>query len=249
MANPLMASIFIKLLIIKYFKMKISVALAAYNGERYILEQLQSIAVGLLPTDELIISIDPSVDNTLNIIEDFSKNKLFAIKIIRGPGLGVIKNFEHAIRHTTGDIVALADQDDIWHPDKIAAIREAFSDDILMMSHDGDIVDEKLNIIGSISEQYGVSNSFYKNIIKNSFIGCTLSFSGEFIRNSIPLPNVAMHDWFLALKAIKNGKIIRSNKKLISYRRHQNTATGREKTTLFTKLKWRFQIIFAVLFK
>ncbi len=229
--------------------MKISVALAAYNGEKYIKEQLDSIAVGLLPCDELIISVDPSTDNTYKIAEDFSKNKLFAVKVVLGAGVGVVKNFEHAIGYTTGDIVVLSDQDDIWHPDKLNMIRKAFEEDILMCTHDGDIVDEQLSVKNSIYNLYGNYNSLFKNIIKNSFIGCTLAFNGEFIRSSIPMPNVPMHDWFLALKAIKNGKIVRLEKKLISYRRHQNTATGINKTSLLTKLKWRIQILLALLLK
>ncbi len=228
--------------------MRVSVALAAFNGERFLKEQLDSIAVGLLPTDELIISVDPSTDNTLQIAEEFSREKLFAIKVVVGPGNGVIKNFEHAISYTTGDIVALCDQDDIWHPDKIAEIRSSFlQDKIIMHSHDGDIVDENLNIIDSIYNQYGCDTGLFKNVIKNSYIGCTLSFNGDFLRNSLPLPNIPMHDWYLALLAGRCGKILRSDKKLIRYRRHQNTATGREKSSALTKVKWRIQIISALL--
>jgi glycosyltransferase involved in cell wall biosynthesis len=46
----------------------VSVCLATYNGEKYIKEQLDSILIQLDKNDEIIISDDVSIDNTINII-------------------------------------------------------------------------------------------------------------------------------------------------------------------------------------
>ena len=78
---------------------KISVAIATYNGEKYIKEQLESIINNLLPQDEIIISDDGSTDNTRKIVDML---KCDMIKIIDGPKSGVKKNFENAIRNCSG---------------------------------------------------------------------------------------------------------------------------------------------------
>ena len=90
---------------------KISVAMATYNGEKYIKKQIESILINLNKDDELIISDDGSKDKTLDIIKSIKDKR---IKIISGPKQGVIKNFENALNNCTGEYIFLSDQDDIW---------------------------------------------------------------------------------------------------------------------------------------
>ena len=89
----------------------VSVAMASYNGEKYIKEQLESILKQLKDTDEVIISLDPSTDATEQVIASLKDKR---IQVISGPGKGVKKNFENAIIHCKNDIIFLSDQDDIW---------------------------------------------------------------------------------------------------------------------------------------
>lgn len=93
--------------------MKISVAMATYNGANYIIEQLDSIRQQIRPVDEVIISDDHSPDGTFNIvakyINDYSlKNWIVVYDTV---GKGLRDNFYNAITKTTGDIVFLSDQD------------------------------------------------------------------------------------------------------------------------------------------
>ncbi len=101
---------------------KISVAMATYNGEKYILEQLGSIMEQTMPVDEVIIHDDVSKDKTVEVIEDFiSKNHYEnIIKVVRNKdNLGYASNFMAALRDTTGDYVFFCDQDDLWINDRV----------------------------------------------------------------------------------------------------------------------------------
>lgn len=96
----------------------ISVCIATYNGEKYLKEQLDSIIPQLTAQDELIISDDGSKDTTMEIIKRYAANDS-RIKVYKGPGKGVIANFEFAINQTQGEFIFLADQDDVWLPEKV----------------------------------------------------------------------------------------------------------------------------------
>ena len=74
----------------------ISVAMTSYNGEKYIKHQMESVLANLQEDDEVIVSDDGSSDKTLEIIQSFNDSR---IKIVLGPGEGINKNFENAIKH------------------------------------------------------------------------------------------------------------------------------------------------------
>ena len=95
----------------------ISVCIATYNGEKYLAEQLDSILLQVSEEDELIISDDGSTDHTLEILRTYAANYP-QIQLLQGPGQGVIANFAFALTHTKGEVIFLADQDDVWLPNK-----------------------------------------------------------------------------------------------------------------------------------
>src|SRR5688572_3171861 len=100
---------------------RLSVALCSYNGARFIHDQLSSIARQSRLPDELVICDDRSSDNTIAIIEKFAVDAPFPVRSHVNPtNLGSTKNFELAISRCCGDFIALSDQDDIWHQDKLA---------------------------------------------------------------------------------------------------------------------------------
>src|SRR5713101_1115880 len=101
-------------------KSKVSVAMCAYNSSRYCEEQLESIASQSRLPDEVVICDDGSVDDTPSILERFRKEAPFDVRVYKNEtNLGVAKNFEKAITLCSGDIIALADCDDIWRRDKL----------------------------------------------------------------------------------------------------------------------------------
>ena len=131
--------------------MKISVAMAYYNGGTYIEEQMDSILSQLGNQDEVIVSVDGASDGSEPILLNMEK-KDCRIQVIKGPGKGVVKNFENAIRHCTGDIIYLSDQDDIWKPDKVKKVNAAFDNlEVKAILHDAEITDENGKATGAES--------------------------------------------------------------------------------------------------
>lgn len=222
--------------------------MAACNGGRYISEQISSVLSALQEDGELVISLDPSFDNTEELIKSFSV-KDERVKLFYGKGKGICKNFENALEHCRGDIIFLCDQDDVWNKNKVSEILKVFSEkDVLLVVHDAKITDENLNTIeNSYFEVRNCKSGFLKNILKNSYIGCCMAFKKELLNYCLPFPNkIPMHDQYLGLIAEKYGKVEFIPKTLIKYRRHSGNSTVLNHSGIFQMLKWRFEIIKAV---
>ena len=104
---------------------RVSVALCTHNGEEHLPEQLRSILAQTRPVDEIVLSDDASTDRTRAILEEFRAAAPAGTRVIvlhNGEPLGVTGNFEKAVRATSGDIVLLCDQDDVWAEDKVASL-------------------------------------------------------------------------------------------------------------------------------
>lgn len=202
-------------------KYSISVAMATYNGEKFIKEQLDSILLNLLPQDEVIISDDGSTDKTLSIIKMLKDKR---IKIVEGPHKGIKKNFENAISKCNGKYIFLSDQDDIWVDGKVNKIIEDFEKfKATLVIHNATIIDESLkpSFYESTFLWRNSKKGFLKNIFKNSYIGCCMAFDKSMIKYFLPIPNdVEMHDQWLGIINEKYGHSYFEEKKLILYRRH-----------------------------
>lgn len=221
--------------------MKVSVALAAYNGEKYIEEQLRSILSQLRSDDEVVISDDNPSGKTKAVVDSIGDAR---IRYVEGPGKGVIRNFENAISQTTGDVIFLSDQDDVWLPGKVAAVCEEIKNGALVVLHDAKVTDENLNVTEeSFFELNGSAGGFWKNILKNSFMGCCMAFDSSLKKDILPFPsNLPMHDQWIGLKGERKGKVKLLYNPYILYRRNNDSLTGKP-TTLRQKLIWRINII------
>lgn len=230
---------------------KVSVAMATYNGEKYIYEQLESILSQLNNNDEVIISDDGSNDNTLQIIKNINDNR---IKLINGPKNGVKKNFENAIYNCTGDIIFLCDQDDIWLSNKVSTIKEIFNNNpsINLIVHDAEVIDNNKKVIEkSFFDFRKVKNGLINNLIKNSFIGCCMIFRASEKKYILPIPNdMPMHDQWIGMKILskKRNSVIFHKEILLKYRRHNNNVSSFKKNTIIKMLKNRLIIIKDLLF-
>jgi glycosyltransferase involved in cell wall biosynthesis len=226
--------------------MKVSVAMATYNGEKYLKQQIDSILSQLGSDDELIISDDQSSDQTLSIIKKYISED-HRVKLFMNEEKGVTSNFENAIKRTQNEIIFLSDQDDVWKPEKVKTVKDYYEKNptIQMIMSDITVVDNQLNTtIESFYEYRGSRAGVLKNIIKNSYIGCAMSFKKELKMKILPIPrNVPMHDMWIGLVADMNKSALLIPEKLIYYRRHDATVTSVENTSsLKEKILWRFQI-------
>jgi glycosyltransferase involved in cell wall biosynthesis len=130
----------------------ISVALATYNGERFLAEQLRSLAAQTVLPDELVVYDDGSTDGTLGIVADFVRASPFPVRVeTDARRRGSSDAFFMAARSCGGDLVALCDQDDVFLPEKLERCRSAFErSDVLAVIHSSRVVDESLRPTGKL---------------------------------------------------------------------------------------------------
>ncbi len=227
--------------------MKISVALAAYKGEQFIAEQLESILPQLGENDEIIVSDDFPQGFTRDVIKQYA-NKDKRIKYIEGLGKGVVENFENALRACSGDVIFLCDQDDVWMPDKVSCVMSEIANGADLVLHDAAVTDGDLNITEpSFFAIHGSNADFRHNLIRNTFVGCCMAFTKQVALDTLPFPKgLPMHDWWIALSAIKLGyKVVLLDKPLIKWRRHGDNVTG-GKTSLVQKIRWRVKMFLSL---
>jgi glycosyltransferase involved in cell wall biosynthesis len=236
---------------------KISVCIATFNGEKFIKEQLQSIIKQLSDSDEIIISDDGSFDETINIILAFSDPRIKLIHndlselqpIKQSKSYQVTKNFENALTYATGDYIFLSDQDDVWEDNKVKDCILLFKDtNCNLIVHDATVVDTSGKVLAqSYFEKVKSQKGFFKNIIKNSYLGCCMVFDRNILLKSLPFPNnLIAHDIWIGLTAERNGKVAFLEKKLIRYQRHSAavTASGMKSTnSLYFKIRYRVQLV------
>lgn len=221
----------------------ISVVLAAYKGEKYILEQVNSILAQLGENDELIISDDYPQGETYSALSSII-NSDCRVKYIHGRGKGLIKNFENAIEYSRGDVIFLSDQDDIWLDGKVQAVMCEFGQGADVVLHNATITDAELNPTGETA--FGLNSTrvgTIRNLIKNSYQGCCMAFRKELKQYILPFPDdIPMHDQWIGLMGEKYGKVHLINQPYILYRRHGENVSGNS-SSLLQKIKWRADII------
>ena len=223
----------------------ISVALATYNGERFIGEQLESIkSQTLLPT-EIVVSDDNSKDRTLEVVAEVldakwcSRNRVTVTVLTNPQALGPGPNFEKAISACTGDYIVLCDQDDLWHPDKVQILWDvlALDDEALMVHSDARLVDAVGHPLGmKLSEGIGMSpderallasgRSLPAFVKRNLATGATMMVKRELVEIAFPLPRQELHDGWLAISAALIDGVRFVSRELIDYRQHGGNQIG-----------------------
>lgn len=225
--------------------MNISVAMASYNGELYIEEQVESIASQLSDNDEIIISDDGSTDNTKYILEKL-KNKYKFIKVIEGPQKGLIKNFENALNTCKNEIICLSDQDDIWVNDKVHVIKQIFEENkkIALILHNMDIFNSSGLLRTAVIKYH---KGVFLNIISSCYWGCCMSFKHELLDIILPFPQfIPAHDQFIGLIGENIKKVYFIDKTLIKHRLHNNNKTGKRR--IYKRIEFRIKLIVSYLY-
>jgi len=214
--------------------MNISIAMATYNGEMYIQEQLQSFVNQSIKPDELVISDDSSTDNTLRIIESFIEEAPFKVKlIVNDKNLGYTGNFNSALMDTTGDVVFLSDQDDAWYPEKIEYMLNLMNrnQDYLLYMNDALLTDSQLN--SKKLTKYSQIKS--AKLGPEAFVmGCCCMVRRELLEFCLPIPRdfKGHDDWIVGIAEGLNKKYI-DEAVLQYYRRHETN----ESTFIPNRLK------------
>lgn len=205
--------------------MKISVAMATYNGDKYLQMQLESIAAQTRLPDELIVADDCSMDNTLALLASFAGSAPFRTEIYENSArLGYVQNFSRAMCLSSGDLVFLCDQDDYWLPEKIEAVSRAADENPSMMLfvNDAYITDDDLAPTG----QTILSRLRKAGMAQSSLIhGCCTAMRRPLLDIALPIPeDSSAKDRWLAGLSFDFGVRFILEQPLQLYRRHQASA-------------------------
>lgn len=205
--------------------MNVSICMAAYNGEKYIAQQINSIMAQLNYDDELIIYDDGSSDATAEIISNFISDK--RVRYVKGNfNTGVLGAFNNSLMACTKEIIILSDQDDVWLNGKVNYAKKALMDNgVSGCLHNSIIIDQNENTITEFYKEKLSAGHFnlFHLLISNSVIGCCFAFRRDVLKIALPIPQiVSMHDWWLASVAVTRGKISYSEDVFLKYRRHEN---------------------------
>ncbi len=218
--------------------MKISIAMATYNGERFLQEQLDSLAAQTHLPCELVVGDDGSIDGTLNILERFAAKAPFPVHIHRNPtNLGYGENFLQTASRCTGDWIAFCDQDDVWLHQKLARacnIRNR-NPKIGLIVHELVACDQELRPISM--HVNGILVSHRRGTLKGVhrvFAGCSMVFDKSLLDTTswkhrphfADLNKQLPHDSWIGLLAYASCGQFFERKPLVLYRRHESAVTG-----------------------
>lgn len=219
--------------------MRISVALCTYNGERFLADQLASIGGQTRPPDELVACDDASTDGTAAVVRAFAATAPFPVRVEVNPAnLGTTPNFARAIGLCSGDVIALADQDDVWLPHKLATLEAALADPAAGLAFsDAEVTDERLRPLGyrlwqSIrfdareQERFRGGGAFAGLLRRHRVTGATLAFRASLRGLVLPIPPGWVHDAWVALLVSAVARVEPVADPLIQYRQHDRQQIG-----------------------
>jgi hypothetical protein len=223
----------------------LSIVLCTYQGARWLPDLLRSLAQQDHLPDELVVRDDASTDQTREILQAFRATAPFEVRLTVNPTrLGSTRNFAQALADARGRVVALADQDDLWYPTKLASITAELDLDptISMVFSDADLIDEAGNPIGErLWDARLVGRTLRRHVVVPEELlarralttGCTMAVRRRVIEAALPFPDVLddpralmRHDRWLSLVAAAVGTVRALPDQLLGFRVHPSQETG-----------------------
>lgn len=223
-----------------------SVAMATYNGARYLPAQLTSLAAQTLLPGELVACDDGSTDGTVAVLERFASDAPFPVRVFRNPvNLGSTGNFAQAIGRCTGDVIFLCDQDDLWHPHKLARFAATFDADPAV-----GLVASDLELVGPDGRELGrrvwgelpfppalraaveAGGGPRLWVRYNTVTGAAAAFRADLREVILPIPPGWVHDAWVALVAAAFRPVRLIADPLTQYRAHAGQQIGSEPLTV-----------------
>lgn len=222
-------------------KFKYDVIVCTFNGASFVSEQLKSILTQSILPKKIIVSDDGSTDETLTLVQQvFSEANFTAYEIVQGPKKGVIANFLSALAYGSADFTFLADQDDIWHQEKVLQFSQiaqtqspdepilTFSDACLIDEHNQEIAPSFFAYQSLTADCLADDSILYKNCVQGA--ACMINRAlRDLSLDSLPyiqLSELYMHDWWLALLARYYGNTQFIDLPLLDYRQHRQNQVG-----------------------
>ena len=224
---------------------KVQILLATYNGEFFLREQLDSILNQEYELWELLIHDDGSIDDTVQILNEYEKNYPKKIKLLNDQKIfsSASKNFMHLIenRSKEANLYCFCDQDDIWHKSKLRFIIERYiskeGEEPLLIHSDLSLIDEKGELL---EKSHNKLINYQKNFITkntsyyyNPVPGCAMTINSALADKISYSKYMVMHDWWILLSAMQeNTTVLYIDLPLVAYRQHSGNVLGYKKNNV-----------------
>ena len=206
----------------------VSVVIATYNGARFLRQQLQSIIDQTYPNIEIIVVDDASRDDTISIVTEYATTD-HRVRLHRSEGnIGFLKNFERGVLSSSGDYIALSDQDDIWLPEKIEILMRECKDHPLIYC-DSELIDENGKSLGiKLTDLKNLKNfdSPINYAVGGTASGHAMIVKREVVVESLPWPSMVTHDFWIGFVSTFTGPMKFVDQVLVLYRQHENNVIG-----------------------
>jgi glycosyltransferase involved in cell wall biosynthesis len=221
---------------------QVDVLLASYNGERFLAEQLDSIAGQSFADWRLLVRDDGSTDGTMALLRARRAQDPGRVAILEhdGANSGSLRNFAALLERSAAPYAMFADQDDVWFPDKIAVtlakmqqLERAHGPDCPLLVHtDMKVADGALHVIAESHWRFQKCDpvrgaSLNRLLVQNCATGCSVMVNRALRELALPIPPEAMmHDWWLALVAAAFGRLGHVAAPTMLYRQHGANDVG-----------------------
>ncbi|CAB3791097.1 hypothetical protein LMG28614_03222 [Paraburkholderia ultramafica] len=220
----------------------VSIALATYNGRTYLPELLASLEAQSWPNLELVVSDDASSDGTRELLASCAGR--VPVRLVgNGERVGIVGNFERALAGCRGDYVALADQDDVWAPEKVTDLmhdlqrveRARGRATPALAFCDIELVDATLGCLSKslfdITAKSRRAERLRDFLLSNHVPGCAMLVNRAALERALPFPaGIVMHDWWLSMVVASFGEIRHVAAPHLKYRQHDSNAVGASAT-------------------
>lgn len=220
----------------------VGIVMSTYNGERWVGEQIESIAKQTYTDWRLTVRDDGSTDKTVSILREWEAKLGERMRVVEGENIGVVKSFEKLIETAEEDYIMMADQDDVWLEHKVETTlnkmqqeEQRHPDKGIMVFTSVWIVDEKLQGEGvTFFEQHKFRFPFamlFENICVNDCVaGCTTMINRKAREMVLPFADSApMHDWWMTAIIARDGVLSVVEEPTMLYRQHGDNVCGVEK--------------------
>lgn len=206
----------------------VSIAMCTYDGAEFLALQLDTLVNQTYKFIEIVVVDDCSTDETFSILTGYAE-RYPRFRIYQNENnLGFIRNFERAVSLCNGELIALCDQDDLWHPAKIELQVNAIKDNIFIyhdsefIHEDGSTMNKKMSDLMNLYRG-GQPEAF---LFFNCISGHTILMKRGLIDYALPLKKEFFHDWWLAYAATSIGEIDFIPECLVKYRQHDKSETN-----------------------
>ena len=219
---------------------RVAILLATYNGAPWLREQLDSLLRQTHDNWVLYWRDDGSGDGSIAILQEFGRHagQGRCVRVEEPPGrLGATGNFLALLRSVCDslaerDVVAFADQDDVWLPHKlergVAALRAAPADEPVLYCARQILVNATLQRLG-LSHRLSRPAAFPAALTQNVATGCTVVLNrpaAQLVARSKPSTGT-LHDWWAyLLVTAAGGRLVQDEEPVVLYRQHALNLVG-----------------------